>query len=77
MCALTPNTETGGYDGYLEVTIKGTGTTGFGHIEKHYAGQFSLLQNYPNSYTTTTHIPFHLIKPGFVGLALFDLSGKK
>jgi protocatechuate 3,4-dioxygenase beta subunit len=78
IAALTDNTTTGGYDAYLEVTIKGSGiATGLGHLEKENAKNFSLGQNFPNPYVTETSIPFHLIQTADVILDLYDLQGKK
>jgi protocatechuate 3,4-dioxygenase beta subunit len=74
---LTPNSVTGGYDGYLEVTIQGNGTVGIGHLEKETAKQFVLGQNYPNPYLTETTIPFILLNQSGVKLELWDLTGKK
>ena len=74
---LAPNTETGGYDSFLEVTVQGSGTTGIGYIEKENAKQFSLGQNFPNPYTEETTVPFQLRFPSDVKLELWDLSGKK
>lgn len=74
----TANSTTGGYDAFLEVTVKGTGTTaGLGNQEKENAKNFLLGQNFPNPYTNFTSIPFNLIHPSDVVLDLFDLQGKK
>jgi protocatechuate 3,4-dioxygenase beta subunit len=78
MATLTPNTTTGGYDSYLEVTIQGSGvTTGIGHLEKENAKNFDLGQNYPNPYLNETTIPIYLELPSDVTLDLFDLQGRK
>ncbi len=78
IATLTDNTTTGGYDAYLEVTLKGSGTvTGLGNLEKENAKNFTLGQNFPNPYTTETSIPFQLIQPSDVILDLYDLQGKK
>ncbi len=77
ICTLTPNAATGGYNGYLEATIQGNGTTGVGHIEKENAKQFSLEQNYPNPFGAQTTIPFLLQYPADVKLYIHDLQGKK
>lgn len=77
MATLTPNTNTGGYDSYLEVTIQGSGTTGIGHLEKENAKNFALGQNYPNPYTNQTIIPVNLVQPADLTLYLYDLQGKK
>lgn len=75
MATLTQNAS-GGYDAYLEVTVKGSGTVGLGHIEKENAKQFSLAQNFPNPFTNETTIPFKLINPSNVKILLFDLNGR-
>ena len=77
IATLTPNSTTGGYDSYLEVTVQGNGSTGLGHIEKENSKQFLLGQNYPNPFTSSTSIPFTLKKTGEVRLELWDISGKK
>lgn len=77
LATLTPNTETGGYNSYLEVTVQGTGTLGVGHEESETAKQFILGQNFPNPYNTETTIPVTLIQPSDVTVELWDLSGKK
>ncbi len=76
LATLTPNSVTGGYDSFLEVTVQGNGT-GVGHIEKENAKQFLLGQNFPNPYFDKAIIPFELKKPADVKLEIFDLSGKK
>lgn len=80
LATLTANTETGGYDSYLEVTVQGTGTGGgttIGHIEKENAKQFTLGQNYPNPYVNNTTIPLTLMNTSDVVLDVYDLQGRK
>lgn len=77
IATLTPNSSTGGYDSYLEVTVQGSGVTGLGHIEKETSKQFALEQNYPNPFSSSTTIPFTLKKSGHVVLDLWDITGKK
>jgi len=77
LAALTPNTATGGYDAYLEVTVQGSGTVGIGHIEKETAKQLQLGQNFPNPFTNATTIPFSLSAASKVKLELWELTGKK
>lgn len=36
----------------------------------------TLVQNYPNPFNATTNIEFHLSKPGFTTLEIFDIQGK-
>ena len=58
MATLTPNTTTGGYDSYLEVTVKGSGTLGIGNEEKETAKQLQLdrISRTP----TGNRLPFRL-----------------
>lgn len=76
LATLTPNTTTGGYDTYLEVTVQGSGTVGLGHIEKETAKYMTLGQNYPNPSKGNTKVPFTLKDGGNVKLSLWDLNGK-
>lgn len=77
LATLTPNTTTGGYDSFMQVTVQGNGTTGVGHIEKETAKVFELGQNFPNPYRNTTTIPFTLKQAAIVRMELWDLSGRK
>lgn len=78
LATLEANSETGGYDSYLEVTVRGSGvTTGVGHIERETAKVFELSQNYPNPYQDQTTIPVVLKQAAKLKLELWDLSGKK
>lgn len=77
LATLVKNTSTGGYDAYMEVTIRGSGTVGVGHIEKETAKVFELGQNFPNPYLENTTILFSLKQSAEVTLELWDLSGKK
>lgn len=77
MATLTPNTTTGGYDTYLEVTVNGSGvTTGLGNLEKENAKQFSLEQNFPNPYLNETIVPLYLVQPSDIKIDLYDLQGR-
>lgn len=76
MATLTPDPVTEAFHSYLEVTVKGSGTTSIGHIEKENAKQFSLGQNYPNPYRSHTTIPLFLVYPADVRLDLYDLAGR-
>lgn len=72
---LTESATAEGYDAYLEVTVKGTGTVGY--LELQNAKQFSLGQNFPNPCMGETVIPFSLLKSSSVSITLWDLTGKK
>ncbi len=77
LATLTPNTDTGGYDASMEVTIEGAGTTGLAVLEPETGGQFKLGQNFPNPYQEETTVPFTLTQSALVQLDLFDLEGKR
>lgn len=78
IATLTPNTTTGGYDSYFEVTVQGAGSaTGMGHLEKETAKQVILEQNYPNPFDAQTNIPFQLFKSSEVSLDIWNLAGQK
>ncbi len=77
LATLTPNSMTGGYDSFLEVTINGSGTTGLQNLEPETGGQFKMGQNYPNPYRDATTIPFTLTYPSNVRIELWDLTGRK
>lgn len=74
---ITPNTDTGGYDSYLEITIQGTGITALKEAEPETGGHFKLLQNQPNPYFEKTTVPFILNTSSDVTLEIWDLAGKK
>ncbi|HLF62535.1 MAG TPA: T9SS type A sorting domain-containing protein [Saprospiraceae bacterium] len=77
LTTLTPNTDTGGNDSFLEVSIEGTGTTGLRDIEPETGGQFKLFANNPNPFSSVTTIPFTLNNAAHVKIELYDLNGKK
>lgn len=79
MATLTTNSDIGGYESFIEVTIAGTGTgtLGLAKLEPETMGQFKLMQNYPNPFQLTTDIPFTLTNTSDVEVELYDLSGKK
>ena len=41
------------------------------------ADALSLQPNYPNPFTGTTHIPFHISKAGHVNLVIYDCMSRK
>lgn len=77
VASLTPNTETGGYDAYLEVAVQGSGTVGLSNLEKETAKHVTLEQNFPNPYHLETTVPFTLKQPADVKLELWDLQGRR
>lgn len=76
LATLTPNATLGGYDSYLEVGIKGSGTTSLWNAEPETGEQFKLNQNFPNPYTDFTRIAFNLTNKSAVKIDIFDLQGK-
>jgi len=77
LATLTQDTATGGYESYLEVTVKGSGSLSTGYIEKQNEKVFALGQNFPNPYNSSTTIPFTLKTAADVRLDLYDLMGRK
>lgn len=73
----TPNPDTGAYEAYLEVTVQGSGITSLAKAEPETGGQFKLLQNFPNPYSSRTTVPIEMIFPGDAWLEIWDLSGRK
>lgn len=73
---LTPNTATGGYSSFLELSVQGSGTT-TGLTEVQLARQFALGQNMPNPHRGHTAIPLLLHQSGALTLRLFDLQGRE
>lgn len=76
IATLTPNTTTGGYDTYMEISVQGNGTTGIGHIEAETAKVVELGQNFPNPFNGRTTIPFTLKYGANVQLQIWSLDGK-
>jgi hypothetical protein len=77
IASLTPNTDINGYDAFLEVTVRGSGVTSVGHLEKETSKVLVLGQNYPNPFTDRTSLPITLLKPAEVVIDLFDLMGRR
>lgn len=76
MATLEKDVANNRYNSFIEVAVKGAGTTGVGHLEKEAQKYFRLGQNIPNPALAETSIPFTLHQPAMVKLELFDLSGK-
>jgi protocatechuate 3,4-dioxygenase beta subunit len=77
VATLTPNNDTGGYDSFFEVAVKGNGTSSVGHLERENAKNFLLGQNSPNPHRGITTVPFSLVIPSDITLDLYDMQGKK
>jgi protocatechuate 3,4-dioxygenase beta subunit len=77
LATLEKNANDNSYNSYLEVTVRGSGTTSVGHAEYETAKVFELAQNYPNPYTEKTTIPIQLKQSAEVRLELWDLNGRK
>ena len=77
LATLEKNTNAEGYTSYLEVTVRGSGTTGVGHLERETAKVFELGQNFPNPYIDKTVVPVTLKEAADLKLELWDLQGRK
>lgn len=77
LATLTENEATGGYDSFLEVTVRGQGTLGVGHAEKEASKQMSLGQNSPNPFGDRTSIPYSLTQTSEVLLSLWNTNGER
>lgn len=77
LATLEQNMVDASWDSYLEVTVKGSGVSASGHLEKENAKQFVMHQNYPNPYINKTIIPITLLKAGQVKLSIWNMEGKK
>ena len=73
---LTPNTDTGGYDAFLELSVQGSGTA-TGYLEMEAAKRFDLGQNFPNPADDFTSIPFTLLQEADVTLEVYALNGSR
>ncbi len=73
---LALNPTTGAYESFLEVTIQGSGTSGYALVEPETGGQFKLGQNFPNPYAGKTTVPFSLTNRSEVQIDLFNLAGQ-
>jgi photosystem II stability/assembly factor-like uncharacterized protein len=52
-------------------------TTGMENMKANMPKGFSLQQNYPNPFTSTTTIRYKVAEPGFVSLKVFNAMGKE
>ena len=77
LASLTPNSTTGGYDAYLEVTVQGIGTVGVSNLERQTAKIFELGQNAPNPFVNQTFIPVTVKEKSDIKLELWNINGKK
>lgn len=77
LASLTPNSTTGGYDAYLEVTVQGIGTVGVSNLERQTAKIFELGQNAPNPFINQTFIPVTVKEKSDIKLELWNINGKK
>lgn len=76
VASLEYDTNKGGYNSYLEVTVKGGSITSTGYLEQQNAKQFHLGQNFPNPANNETVIPLELFNNSNVTIQLFDLQGR-
>lgn len=77
LASLEPNSTSGEYDAYLEVTVQGEGVLGLNHRQRERAKYLDLGQNYPNPFKGQTTIPFSIKYPSQVSLDLWDVKGQK
>lgn len=75
MCTLT-QVSASEYNGYIEVSVEGSGTTDVNNVQPGSGGLITLGQNYPNPYSGSTTIPFTLVKQSDVNLGIYDLNGR-
>ena len=47
------------------------------NIDVNVPEEYTLEQNYPNPFNPSTKISFHIAKPGFVSLKIFDVLGNE
>lgn len=71
--SLTPNTDTGGYDSFLELSVQGSSPTGYAELEA--IKRFTLEQNFPNPAETATNIPFRLHQNARVVFEVYNMQG--
>jgi hypothetical protein len=74
--SMVSNDDNTAFDASLTVGIQAP-ASGIIELEPETGGQFKLQQNFPNPFGKTTSVPFSLIQPSHVLLAVFDLSGKE
>jgi protocatechuate 3,4-dioxygenase beta subunit len=72
---VTPNPNTGGYDGTYTIGI--AGATGIKDPSDENPDRFMLRQNYPNPFNPITTIPYQLARSSRVKLSVFDMLGRE
>jgi protocatechuate 3,4-dioxygenase beta subunit len=76
LMTLTPNSETGGYNGTFTIGINAP-ASGIVTLEPETGGQFLLGQNSPNPFTARTSVLFSLVESSQVELMLYDMAGRE
>ncbi|MEL6988191.1 MAG: T9SS type A sorting domain-containing protein, partial [Bacteroidota bacterium] len=77
LASLELNPDGDGLISYYEVFVRGSGTSGVGHLERAAAKIIEVDQNYPNPYTDITTLRFNLKASAKIQLELWNLNGKK
>jgi len=77
MATLEDDGATGGYISEYTAAVNTQGITGLLKLEPETGGQFKLMQNYPNPFTTKTTVPFSLTNAAAVRLSIWDIAGRK
>ncbi len=75
LATLTEDVTPDIYNAYMEVTVQGSGTTGY--LEMQSDKLIAVSQNIPNPVKQATVIPFHLRIPATVDLELWNIHGER
>ncbi len=75
LASLTADISPDKFNSYIEVTVKGDGTTGY--LEMQSEKYISVGQNMPNPVNTSTVIPFQLQTPAEIDLEIWNINGQK